>query len=102
MKTLKWYADTILEELEDAKKYAKAALYTKHTDPEASRLCADVARQELTHADMFHQQAAKEYKKIKEHGAISEEEKLDLMMWDYNLGHIVKHMSSVKSLMQGL
>ena len=102
MKTLKWYSDTIKDELEDVEKYAKAALYTKHTDPEASRLCADIAKQEMTHADMFHQQGAREYKKLKEKPMLTEEEKFDVMWWEHNLGHLVDHMSKAKVLRQGL
>ena len=102
MKTLNWYAETIEEELEGAERYAKAALYTKHTDPEASRLCTEVARQELNHADMFHRQGAKEYKKLKEKPVLNEEEKLDLIIWDVKLKRIVEDMSKVKALMQGL
>lgn len=102
MKTLKWYSDTIKDEIEGAEKYAKASLYTKHTDPEASRLCAEVAKQEVNHADMFHQQGAKEYKKLKEKPHLTEEERLDLMMWELNLGHIVEHMGKVKALVAGL
>lgn len=40
MKTIKILSEQIHEELEDAEKYAKAALYNKHVDGEMSRTFA--------------------------------------------------------------
>ena len=102
MQKLKWYADTVDDELEDVEKYSKAALYTKHTDSEASRLCGEIAKQEMNHAELFYQQGAKEYKKLKEMPHHTEEEKGDLMIWEYRLGPLVDHMAKAKVLLHGV
>lgn len=45
MKEIKWLAQTIEAELEDAEKYAKAAHQYRDTDKELSRACASIANE---------------------------------------------------------
>lgn len=59
MKEIKWAAEKIRDELEDAENYAKKALSWRDSSPELSQLAAGLAQQELTHVDMLHKQAVK-------------------------------------------
>ena len=59
MEIIKCLAEYIEEELEDAEKYAKAALHHKDTDRELRQTFEDLARQELSHSDKLHAQAVR-------------------------------------------
>lgn len=99
MKDMHWYEENIEEELHDAEKYAKSALYTKHTDAEASRLCAELARQELNHADMLHGMAVKTYNR---HADAGEDMTATKAIWDHYHKKAVEQRAKVHALLAGL
>lgn len=100
MKEIKWLAEQIEEELHDAEKYAKSALYYKHTDPDMSRLCGELARQELNHSDMLHGQAVKLIKAQREKGV--EAPPAMQAVWDWQHERMIEHTNQVKMLLSGL
>ena len=59
MKEIKWLAEQIEEELEDAENYAWKAKHYKDTDPDLSRVCMELSRQEIKHSEMLHDQAVR-------------------------------------------
>ena len=59
MEIIKCLAEYIEEELDDAEKYAKAALHHKDTDRELRQTFEDLSRQELSHSDKLHAQAVR-------------------------------------------
>ena len=59
MEIIKCLAEYIEEELEDAEKYAKAALHQKGTDRDLCQTFEELSRQELSHSDKLHAQAVR-------------------------------------------
>lgn len=59
MKEIKWIAERIREELEDSESYAKAALKYKDSDRDLAQTVAGLAKQELTHSELLHDQAVR-------------------------------------------
>ena len=100
MKEIKWIAESIEEELEDAEKYAKAALYNKHTDPEMSKLCADLAKQELMHSELLHNQAVKLIKAQTDKGVVAPPAML--AVWDWQHERMIEHTAKIKTLLAGM
>ena len=59
LKAIKDIVEDIREEIDGAMHYAKKAVAMKDTDKDASTAYADMARQELSHADRLHGLAVK-------------------------------------------
>lgn len=59
MEIIKCLAEYIEEELEDAEKYAKAALHQTGTDRDLCQAFEELSRQELSHSDKLHAQAVR-------------------------------------------
>lgn len=59
MKEIKMLAGMIREEMCDAEKYAKDAITYKATEPELAKMFYELSTQELTHANMEHEQAVR-------------------------------------------
>ena len=100
MKEIKWLSERIEEEIDDAEDYAKSALYYKHTDGEMSRICADLARQELNHSEILHAHAVKLIKMQRERGV--EAPAAMQAVWDWRHERMIEQTSKVKSLLAGL
>ena len=100
MKEIKILVEHIEEELEDAEKYAKAALYYKHFDPDMSRMYAELSRQELNHSEMLHTQAVKLIKQQHEKGVQSPPAMQ--AVWDWEHERMIEHTSKIKALLNGL
>lgn len=100
MKEIKWLSEQIEEELEDAEKYAKAALYHKHTDPEMSRTCIELSRQELNHSEILHANAVRLIKEQTEKGV--EVPPAMQAVWDWEHKKMIDHTAKVKALLAGM
>ena len=100
MKEIKILVEHIEEELEDAEKYAKAALYYKHFDPDMSRMYAELSRQELNHSEMLHTQAVKLIKQQHEKGVQSPPAMQ--AVWDWEHERMIENTSKIKALLNGL
>ena len=100
MKEIKMLVENIEEELEDAEKYAKAALYYKHTDGEMSRMFAELARQELAHSEILHTHAVRLIRTQREQGA--DVPAAMQAVWDWEHERMVEHTSKIKALIAGV
>lgn len=100
MKSIKILSEQIREELEDAEKYAKAALYNKHLDSELSQVYAELARQELAHSQMLHNQAVRLIKAEREKGV--EPPASMQAVWDWQHEKMIDHTAKIKMLLSGL
>lgn len=93
--------DGIYDEVADAEKYAKAALKCK-TDGEIAyaKTYAEMANQELGHADRLHDMAVSEIKLAEQQGR----EAPDGMrkVWDWEHGRIVDKTAAVRNLLMML
>lgn len=100
MKEIKILVEQIEDELEDAEKYAKAALYHKHIDPDMSRMYAELSRQELNHSEMLHGFAVKMIKLQREKGV--ESPPAMQAVWDWQHERMVEHTNKIKLLLNGI
>lgn len=100
MKEIEWLAESMEEEINDADKYAVKAHHYKLDDPELSRTCAELARQELEHSNMLHNQAERLIKNHrKEHGEPPAAMKA---IWDWEHEKIVKRANGVRAMLSEL
>lgn len=97
MKEIKWLAEQIEEELEDAEHYAMKAAHFKDSDMDMSRVCAELSRQELKHSEMLHEQAVR---LIKAHRAAKgDPPPAMLAVWDYQHEKMLKRTAKVKAML---
>lgn len=98
MKKIKCLVENISDEIEDAEKYAVEAMRTKAEDPELAKIYAELARQELGHADTLHNQAVRI---IKAHKATGAETPLSMqIIWDWEHDKIVDKTTRIKQLLE--
>lgn len=98
MKKIKRLVENIGDEIEDAEKYAVEAMRTKAEDPELSKIYAELARQELGHADTLHNQAVRIIKAYKATGA---ETPLSMqIIWDWEHEKIVDKTTRIKQMLE--
>lgn len=98
MKEIKHLAEYIREELHDAEKYAKAALKTKDTYREMSQAFAELARQELSHAEALHHQATALIRKQRDNG-ITPPAAMQAV-WDWEHEHMIERKSKIEHLLK--
>lgn len=96
MHEIRYFAEGIREELDDAEKYAREAV--KHTeDPEDASTYADLSRQELGHANRLHEMALRHIEKAKDAGLhLTEAEKA---VWDWEHERMLDRTAHVKTLL---
>ena len=98
MKKIKCLVENICEEIEDAEKYAKEAMRMKTEDLELSKVYAELARQELGHADTLHNQAVRI---IKAHKATGAETPTSMqVVWDWEHEKIVDKTARIKMMLE--
>ena len=97
MKEIKWLAEQIEEELEDAENYAWKAKHYKDTDPDLSRTCTELARQEIKHSEMLHDQAVRLIKAFRSTGA--EPPAVMLAVWEHEHDKMIKRRHKVDMLL---
>ncbi len=68
MKSIKWYADAIDEELEDAKEYAEKAIESRvKNDMSAANKFKEMAHDELKHATYLHEMAVQAINEVRQY-----------------------------------
>ena len=98
MKKIKCLVENICEEVEDAEKYAIEAMRTKAEDPDLSKVYAELARQELGHADTLHNQAVRI---IRAHKASGAETPTSMQtIWDWEHEKIVAKTARIKLILE--
>ena len=100
MKEIKYIAERIREELEDAEGYAKHALKYKDTDREMSQALAELSRQELAHSESLHHQAVRLIKKQRDGGIIAPASMQ--AVWDWEHERMVEKTIHIKALLDAL
>ena len=98
MKEIKWIAENIREELEDAEKYATAALKYKDTDWDLSQTLAGLAKQELTHSELLHNHAVKLIKEYREKNGPPPAAMA--AVWDWEHEKMIEDTAHVKQLLE--
>lgn len=100
MKIIKYLAEQIREELEDAENYAKQAHKVKEEDRELSNTLAELSRQELAHSDALHLQAERLIKKTRENGIVPPAAMT--AVWDWEHERLIEKTAHVKHLVDML
>ena len=100
MKEIKYIAERIREELEDAEGYAKHALKYRDTDREMSQALMELSRQELAHSETLHHQAVRLIKKQHESGVIAPAAMQ--AVWDWEHEHMIEKTAHIKNLLDML
>ena len=68
MKSIKWYADSIDEELEDAKEYAEKAIESRvKNDVSAANKFKEMAHDELKHSTYLHEMAVQAINEVRQY-----------------------------------
>ena len=98
MKEIKHLAKNIRAELEDAEKYAKAALSYKTGDRELAQTYADLARAELGHSDLLHNQAVRLIRMKKAEGV--EPPVAMQAVWDWEHEKMVEDTARIKHMLE--
>lgn len=100
MKEIKWIAEHIREELEDAEKYALVALKYKDTDRDLAQTVAGLARQEITHSELLHDQAVRLIRLQRESGVVPPVAMQ--AVWDWEHERMIEKTAHVKQLLEML
>lgn len=74
MYKIRMLAEDMKTEIKTAEHYYESALYCKDINPDQSRKFAEIAKQELSHAMIFHDMALYEVNKAKDEGKEPTEE----------------------------
>lgn len=98
MKEIKELVDNIQEEIEDAEKYAKAALKNKETDRETAQLYCELAKQELHHSELLHSQVVRVIKAFRSAG--HEPPAVMLAIWEWEHEKIIEKSARVKQMLE--
>jgi hypothetical protein len=98
MKEIKMLAENIREELEDAEKYAWTALKYKDKDRDLAQTVAGLAKQEITHSELLHEQAVRLIKEQQEKG-ITPPAAMQAV-WDWEHERMIEKTAYVKQLLE--
>lgn len=97
MKVIKHLVKDIREELEDAEKYAKAAMHYKDHDMELARAFHDLARQELAHSEILHTQAVREINAKRAEGV--EPPTAMQAVWDWEHEKMIEETAEIRQML---
>ena len=98
MKEIKMLAENIREELEDAEKYAWTALKYKDKDRDLAQTVAGLAKQEITHSELLHEQAVRLIKEQHEKGVMPPAAMQ--AVWDWEHERMIEKTAHVKHLLE--
>lgn len=97
MKEIKTIAEQIRDELDVAEEYAKEAAKLKETRSSDASSYADMARQELGHADTLHKMAVRLIEKKTADGA--EIPAAMQTVWDWEHERMIDRMGKIKAML---
>lgn len=97
MKLVKEIVKSIREELEDAEKYAWAAVHAKTEHHELADLYARLAGEELDHANMLHKQATEVIEQHKRQGY--EAPVAMKAVWDWEHERYMEEYAEIKRIL---
>lgn len=97
MERIKNLAKQIEEELEDAEHYAKCAVKLKDENASDSSAYAEMARQEMGHAEKLHNMAVRLIEKQRQTGVAPPAAMLAVWEWEHE--KMMDHMATVKLLL---
>jgi hypothetical protein len=100
MKEIKYIAERIREELEDAEGYAKHALKYKDGQRDFANALADLAKQELAHSEILHTQAVRFIKAQREVGIVPPAAMQAVWDWEHEL--MIEKSAHIKHLLDML
>lgn len=97
MKAIKEIAESIREELEDAEHYALCSAKLKDSEPGRSAVYAEMAREELSHADRLHNMAVD---LIAKHRADGHETPAAMKaVWEWEHENMITKTASIRMLL---
>lgn len=97
MKDMEWLIEQIDEEFDDAENYAWKAMHYKSKDHELSSTCAELSRQELTHAEMLCTQGERMSRKYKD--AEEPEHKAMHTVWEWSHKKFLERKHKIRALL---
>ena len=97
MREIKDIVKDIREELEDAEHYAKTSAKMKAEDSTNASVYADMARQELGHADNLHKMAVRAIERQKASGVIPPAAMQ--AVWDWEHDNMMEKVARIKMLL---
>lgn len=97
MKEIRILAEQIRDELDVAEEYAREAAKLKESRPDDASGYADMAREELDHADTLHKMAVRAIDKAKEGGATAPAAMQ--AVWDWEHERMLDRVSKIKTLL---
>ena len=95
MKIIKKISAQIHEETEGAMDYAKCAVHYKEEYPDLARVYAEMAEQELSHANKLHDYVVKFISRAREMG---EPPRYMLEMWEEEHREIIEEVAKTKAI----
>lgn len=98
MREIKYIAGRIREELEDAEGYTKHALEYKDSDWDFSQTLVGLAKQELTHSELLHNQAVKLIKDYREKNGPPPAAMA--AVWDWEHEKMIEQTAYIKQLLE--
>lgn len=97
MHEIRYFAEGIREELDDAEKYAREAVKRTEDSPEDASTYADLSRQELGHANKLYEMAARHIEKAKDAGLPPTE--AEKAVWNWVHERMLDRTAHVKTLL---
>lgn len=98
MKEMKEVIRNIYDELEDAEKYAKAAVRVRMTQPELAAVYYRLANEELGHMETLHKQAAEMIEAVKRTGR---EVPVEMrVIWEWEHEKMMDETADVRRLLE--
>ena len=96
MKIIKTIAEKIREEISDAEEYAKLAMTNKANYPEMADVFLNLSKQELTHANLLHEQAER---LIRDYRASGKEIPAGMQaVYDWEHGKMIDGVTRIKMM----
>ena len=96
MKIIKCLVENIEEEMHDAEKYAKLAYQYREEYPQASNVFLTLSRQEVTHLNMLHDEAARLINEYRSAG--NDPPEAMLAVWNWEHAKMIDNLARIKTM----